>query len=81
MKTQLKLKLKRFGWLGILSVSMLGAGCSTTEQGAGYGAAGGALIGGAVGGWSGAAIGAGAGALGGAAVGAAKENADAKRGR
>ena len=62
-----------------IALSSFLMGCSTTEQGAGYGGAGGALIGGILGGWPGAAIGGAAGALAGSAVGALKENADAKR--
>ncbi len=65
---------------GVIIAGSLLSGCSTTEQGAGYGAAGGAVIGGAVGGLPGAMIGAGAGALGGAAVGVVKDHADSKRG-
>ncbi|MBI5683687.1 MAG: hypothetical protein HZC54_01270 [Verrucomicrobia bacterium] len=55
---------------------VLVAGCTTTEQGAGYGTLGGAAIGGALGGWPGAAIGAGAGALTGALVGNAVEQSE-----
>ncbi len=55
------------------------AGCTTTEQGAGYGTLGGAAIGGALGGWQGAAIGAGAGALTGALVGNAVEQSDERK--
>jgi hypothetical protein len=55
------------------------AGCTTTEEGAGYGTLGGAAIGGALGGWQGAAIGAGAGALTGALVGNAVEQDEEKR--
>jgi hypothetical protein len=61
---------------GLIVASGVLAGCSTTEKGAAYGGAGGAVIGGIAGGLPGAAIGAGAGALGGAAVGALKENSD-----
>lgn len=57
----------------LAAAAMLVAGCTTTEQGAGYGTLGGAAIGGALGGWQGAAIGAGAGALTGALVGNAVE--------
>ncbi len=59
--------------------AVLAAGCTTTEQGAGYGTLGGAAIGGALGGWQGAAIGAGAGALTGALVGNAVEQSEEKR--
>ena len=58
--------------LGVaMAACVLLAGCTATEQGAGYGTLGGAAIGGAVGGWPGAAIGAGAGALTGALAGSA----------
>ncbi|MCX6898701.1 MAG: YMGG-like glycine zipper-containing protein [Verrucomicrobia bacterium] len=57
------------------------AGCTSTEQGAGYGTLGGAAIGGAVGGWQGAAIGAGAGALTGALVGNAVEQGEERNAR
>lgn len=77
-KIKLNAKVMTFGVLIILG-NFLFTGCSTTEQGAGFGGAGGAVIGGALGGWPGAAIGGAAGALGGAAVGALKENADAKK--
>lgn len=60
-------------------VAALLAGCTSTEQGAGYGTLGGAAIGGAVGGWKGAAIGAGAGALTGAVVGSAVDNSEQRR--
>ena len=59
--------------------AVLVAGCTATEQGAGYGTLGGAAIGGALGGWQGAAIGAGAGALTGALVGNAVEQDEEKR--
>jgi hypothetical protein len=62
----------------LLSASFL-TGCSSTEQGAGYGGAGGAVIGGVLGGGTGALIGGAAGAAVGAGVGAAKDNADAKK--
>jgi len=74
-------QMKSLFLAGLMTAGALLTGCSTTEKGAGIGAAGGAVIGGAVGGLPGAAIGAGAGALGGAAVGAIKEDADARRGR
>lgn len=56
--------------------AVLVAGCTSTEQGAGYGTLGGAAIGGALGGWQGAAIGAGAGALTGALVGNAVDQSE-----
>ena len=70
-------KLTLAATLGICAV--LVAGCTTTEQGAGYGTLGGAAIGGAVGGWQGAAIGAGAGALTGALVGNAVERDEERK--
>ncbi|MBM3890588.1 MAG: hypothetical protein FJ388_15860 [Verrucomicrobia bacterium] len=57
------------------------AGCTATEQGAGYGTLGGAAIGGALGGWQGAAIGAGAGALTGALAGSAVDAQEERRAR
>jgi predicted small secreted protein len=62
----------------IVAAALL-AGCTSTEQGAGYGTLGGAAIGGAVGGWQGAAIGAGAGALTGALVGNAVDSSEERR--
>ncbi len=59
--------------------AVLLAGCTATEQGAGYGTLGGAAIGGAVGGWQGAAIGAGAGALTGALVGNAVDQSEERK--
>lgn len=68
--------------IGIATVATaLLAGCTATEQGAGYGGLGGAAIGGAVGGWQGAAIGAGAGALTGALVGSAVDANEEKKAR
>lgn len=58
--------------LALAAVAML-AGCTTAEQTAVVGAAGGAIIGGAVGGTEGALIGAGAGAVGGYLVGKAAD--------
>ena len=66
-------------WICGIVLSVLLFGCSATEQGAGYGGGGGAVIGGALGGWTGALIGGAAGAATGAAIGAAKDNADAKK--
>jgi Glycine zipper len=60
----------------LVGAAVLVAGCTATEQGAGYGSLGGAAIGGALGGWKGAAIGAGAGALTGALVGNAVDQND-----
>ncbi len=79
MKTKITTHLIMLKFIAIAAVGSFLVGCSTTEQGAGYGGAGGSIIGGILGGWTGAAIGAAAGALGGSAVGALKENADAKK--
>ena len=65
----------------MLTACVVLAGCTSTEQGAGYGTLGGAAIGGAVGGWPGAAIGAGAGALTGALVGNAVEQSEEHKAR
>lgn len=65
----------------MLAAVVVLAGCTATEQGAGYGTLGGAAIGGAVGGWQGAAIGAGAGALTGALVGNAVEQSEERKAR
>jgi len=64
---------------GMLAACVVLAGCTATEQGAGYGTLGGAAIGGALGGWKGAAIGGGAGALTGALVGGAVERSDERK--
>ncbi|MCX6909566.1 MAG: hypothetical protein NTY01_16195 [Verrucomicrobia bacterium] len=63
----------------MLAACVMLAGCTTTEQGAGYGTLGGAAIGGALGGWKGAAIGGGAGALTGALVGNAVEQSEERK--
>ena len=63
----------------VVAMCIVLAGCTATEQGAGYGTLGGAAIGGAVGGWRGAAIGAGAGALTGALMGSAADAQEERR--
>ena len=63
----------------MLAASLVLAGCTATEQGAGIGTLGGAAIGGGLGGWKGAAIGAGAGALTGAVVGSVVENNEERK--
>ena len=71
--------MKKLAITSLVLSSVLWAGCTATEQGAGYGGLGGAAIGGALGGWKGAAIGGAAGAVTGTLVGSAVDSSDERK--